>query len=418
MLRSRSRTDAGDDVVVVGAGVAGLACARALADAGRRVVVLEATGRAGGRVRTHRGPGGSVWELGAQVVHGRSNPVWDVVGRTPSTSFRDSVFGVLVGGSLVPVHLLPRLGVAPWDLPRALAGTTGPVGPWLATRLPREHARRVARVWLHTEWAADVDDLDAGELSGWTAARGPVDAEDAVAAGLDTLVDALGAGLDVRVAAPVARLVPGRDTVRVELAAGGVLDASAVVVTVPPWALAAGDLEIAGLDAAHRQAARVLAGSDALVALVRTDAAAPQTATVLDVDGGCGFLRSRAGAGEVQVVAKGPGARRLREVLADPRRTAALLAGAMPWTRGAAVLDVVRADWGRDPFSRGAFSVPVAGSAAARAAWAAPLGGRVLFAGEATCGPGGVARVHGALASGRTAAAALLPDLTTLTRSA
>ena len=40
------------DVVVVGAGIAGLTCARLLRGAGRRVVVLEASDGVGGRVRT------------------------------------------------------------------------------------------------------------------------------------------------------------------------------------------------------------------------------------------------------------------------------------------------------------------------------------------------------------------------------
>ena len=40
------------DIVVVGAGLAGLSCARTLADAGRSVRVLEASDGVGGRVRT------------------------------------------------------------------------------------------------------------------------------------------------------------------------------------------------------------------------------------------------------------------------------------------------------------------------------------------------------------------------------
>src|SRR5690349_16722280 len=45
------------DTIVVGAGVAGVTAARLLADAGRRVVVLEARDRIGGRTWTDRRDG-------------------------------------------------------------------------------------------------------------------------------------------------------------------------------------------------------------------------------------------------------------------------------------------------------------------------------------------------------------------------
>src|SRR5205085_246434 len=64
------------DVVVVGAGVAGLACARALADEGVEVVVLEARERIGGRIRTLRVEGEAPVELGASVVHGDAATTW------------------------------------------------------------------------------------------------------------------------------------------------------------------------------------------------------------------------------------------------------------------------------------------------------------------------------------------------------
>jgi len=60
------------DVLVIGAGAAGLAAADALARAGRSVLVLEARDRIGGRCLTHRLPGVPVpVELGAEFIHGR-----------------------------------------------------------------------------------------------------------------------------------------------------------------------------------------------------------------------------------------------------------------------------------------------------------------------------------------------------------
>ncbi len=56
------------DVVVVGAGLAGLAAARDLARAGRSVVVVEARDRVGGRIVNHRFADGSEVEIGGQWV--------------------------------------------------------------------------------------------------------------------------------------------------------------------------------------------------------------------------------------------------------------------------------------------------------------------------------------------------------------
>ncbi|HEY3174008.1 MAG TPA: NAD(P)/FAD-dependent oxidoreductase, partial [Thermoanaerobaculia bacterium] len=67
------------DVVVVGAGAAGLAAAERLSSAGLSVVVLEARARAGGRIFTRRVRG---WplpiELGAEFVHGRSDEIFEI----------------------------------------------------------------------------------------------------------------------------------------------------------------------------------------------------------------------------------------------------------------------------------------------------------------------------------------------------
>jgi renalase len=58
------------DVAVVGAGVSGLACARALAAGGRRPVVLDRARGVGGRCATHRVEGQPV-DIGVFFLHGR-----------------------------------------------------------------------------------------------------------------------------------------------------------------------------------------------------------------------------------------------------------------------------------------------------------------------------------------------------------
>lgn len=66
-------------------------------------------------------------------------------------------------------------------------------------------------------------------------------------------------------------------------------------------------------------------------------------------------------------------------------------------------------DWQADPYSRGAYSYVLAGGAEqAQRQLAAPLADTLFFAGEATNFRGHHATVHGAMASGRRAAAEIL----------
>ena len=65
-------TERNADVLVVGAGIAGLRATEVLVAAGRRVIVLEARDRLGGRIYTDRSWGVPV-ELGASWIHGVTN---------------------------------------------------------------------------------------------------------------------------------------------------------------------------------------------------------------------------------------------------------------------------------------------------------------------------------------------------------
>jgi monoamine oxidase len=70
------------EVAVIGAGVAGLACAQALCEAGLQVIILEARSRVGGRVWTvHRSLTNAPVELGAEFIHGLPREVWQIVER-------------------------------------------------------------------------------------------------------------------------------------------------------------------------------------------------------------------------------------------------------------------------------------------------------------------------------------------------
>lgn len=64
-------------VLVIGAGIAGLAAARQLRDAGTEVIVLEARERTGGRIHTYANWRGPAVDIGASWIHGAgpANPI-------------------------------------------------------------------------------------------------------------------------------------------------------------------------------------------------------------------------------------------------------------------------------------------------------------------------------------------------------
>jgi monoamine oxidase len=68
-------------------------------------------------------------------------------------------------------------------------------------------------------------------------------------------------------------------------------------------------------------------------------------------------------------------------------------------------------DWDTDPFSRGAYSYVKVGGEGCQQTLGAPVESTLFFAGEATDVSGHNGTVHGAIASGKRAAAEILASL-------
>ncbi|HWM45269.1 MAG TPA: FAD-dependent oxidoreductase, partial [Burkholderiales bacterium] len=98
------------DVLVVGAGAAGLAAAAELARAGQSVLIVEARDRIGGRCYTRRLPGvPAPVELGAEFIHGRPEATFSLL-RKAGIPAVDSTRTQLVTfrGKLQPVNIFTQ----------------------------------------------------------------------------------------------------------------------------------------------------------------------------------------------------------------------------------------------------------------------------------------------------------------------
>jgi monoamine oxidase len=173
------------DVVVVGAGLAGLAAARELTAGGSSAVVLEARERVGGRVLNHDIGDGKVVEVGAQWIGPTQDRLAAVARELGVETFptHDEGDNVLeYRGSLRRYGAIPRLNPivlldveraqrrlnrlarrvplgAPWEAPNAARLDGQTAGTWLRRNMATRPGRMLLELGIEAVWAAQPEDI-------------------------------------------------------------------------------------------------------------------------------------------------------------------------------------------------------------------------------------------------------------------
>ncbi|MFN8114101.1 MAG: FAD-dependent oxidoreductase [Solirubrobacterales bacterium] len=392
-------------VVVVGAGLAGLAAADSLAAAGHEPVVLEARDRVGGRVYSRPLENGAVVEMGAEFILPGCEEVLGLAGRL-GLGLWDK--GMRYGereprGVEVPAGSM-EAAVAAIDAALTAGAGEGRSVRGLLERLDvAPGAREAILARAEVSAAADGDLVPAHEL-GLLARVSDLPAP-GIAGGNQLLAEAIADAVGrerIHLGSPVRSVSVTGDRVDVRTDSGE-LAADACVLAVP--ASVAGGIELAGVPGAAEALAAVAYGHAAKL-FVPLPAPVPVSATLAVPDRYWAWTASgddeSASQPLVSAFAGSPAALEGLAVTSGPDLWAAKLAELRP-DLGIDPSRAVLSTWDDDPWVGAAYSVDA--PAAAVEVLTGPRE-RIAFAGEHLGGEMS-ALMEGAIRSGRRAAAAL-----------
>ncbi len=416
-------------VVVIGAGLAGLAAARSLRQLGWAVTVLEARERIGGRIWTSTQWADMPLDLGATWIHGvRGNPLTelaDVAGASRRITRYDRVASYATEGHLLTDAESARLEGLRQQVFGALRRAQDAdadrsvrqvVAPLLQAHPLGSEGRRFVEFVLSGDIEQEYGGSAARLSAHWFDSARALKGDDALfTEGFGVLTRHLASGLAIETGQVVRAVRWGGPQVRV-FTDRSEFGADRVVVTVPLGVLQANAIDFAPALPAEKRAAIERLGMGVLNKCYLRFGRVfwpPEVDWMEHVSAQPGqwteWVSLRRATGW-PVLLGFNAAERGREIEAWSDRD--IVASAMATLRtlfGNAVpepVDYQITRWAADPFARGSYSFHALGSSPAmRDQLAAPLAGRVFFAGEATA-KADFGTAHGAYLSGLRAAQA------------
>ena len=407
------------DVIVVGAGMAGLTAARTLAEAGSAVLVLEARARTGGRILT-RNEGTEVIELGAEFLHGRAPELWALIDEAQLKTYeRTGEF--LRREAAGPLQPQTEEGDAVLERLEDFPGPDCSFAEYIARQPLSEHARQQETAYVEGFNAADAREASVLALGRQQLAEDAIEGDRSwrLQAGYATLIEFQRSQLEhaggvLKLSTPVAEIAWQRGTVQIHSEAGEIFTAARVVITLPLGVLQARAVRFTPLPHAQLAAAgRMRMGHAMRATLLFRRRLWPE---------GLSFLIAREALPGVWWTAHptasltltgwvgGPRTAQLRGLDGAALKAQLIAALAIALDLDPALLEqelvsVHTCDWSADLYSRGAYSWVPVGGLEASAEMCVPVEDTLFFAGEHTDTTGHWGTVHAAMRSGLRAAA-------------